>query len=78
MKRKQDNLLRAREELLQEIEEIKLSLETVHSNFENTCDPDLVDSCIYEMNAIQHKYKYLLRQMREIDTLDNAQRCVAK
>lgn len=69
MKKKKDNLLLAREELLNEIEEIKLSLETAHSNFENACDPDLVDSCIYEMNAIQYKYKYLLKQMRKIETL---------
>ncbi len=56
-----------KQELLQEIEEIKLSLATAHSNFENVCDPDLVDSCIYEMNAIQYKYKYLLRQVRNME-----------
>ena len=67
MKKKEDNLLLAKEELLSEIEEIKLSLEIAHSNFENVCDPDLVDSCIYEMNAIQYKYKYLLRQIRAIE-----------
>lgn len=68
VKQKKDNLLLAREELLSEIENIKLSLETVHSNFENASDPDLVDSCIYEMNAIQHRYKYLLRQVRALET----------
>lgn len=67
MKKKMDNLLLAREELLNEIEEIKLSLETAHSNFDNASDPDLVDSCIYEMNAIQYKYKYLLKQMRKME-----------
>lgn len=71
MKKNSDNLLLAREELLNEIEEIKRSLETVHSNFDNTCDPDLVDSCIYEMNAIQYKYKYLLKQMRKMESLTN-------
>lgn len=69
MKKKKDNLLCAKEELLREIEEIKLSLETAHSNFDNACDPDLVDSCIYEMNAIQYKYKYLLKQMRQMENL---------
>lgn len=67
MRKKMDNLLLAREELLNEIEEIKLSLETAHSNFDNASDPDLVDSCIYEMNAIQYKYKYLLKQMRKME-----------
>lgn len=69
MKKKSDNLILAREELLNEIEEIKRSLETAHSNFDNACDPDLVDSCIYEMNAIQYKYKYLLKQMRKMESL---------
>lgn len=67
MKKKMDNLFLARQELLNEIEEIKLSLETAHSNFDNASDPDLVDSCIYEMNAIQYKYKYLLKQMRKME-----------
>ena len=71
MKKKTDNLLLAREELLNEIEEIKLSLATAHSNFDNASDPDLVDSCIYDMNAIQYKYKYLLKQMRKMESLTN-------
>jgi predicted AlkP superfamily pyrophosphatase or phosphodiesterase len=69
MKKKSDNHLRTREELLNEIEAIKLSLETAHCRFDNAYDPDLVDSSIYEMNAIQHKYKYLLREMRKIENM---------
>lgn len=69
MKKKTDNLLLAREELLNEIEDIKRSLATAHSNFEYACDPDLVDSCIYEVNAIQHRYKYLLKEMRKVENL---------
>ncbi|MCM1244555.1 MAG: YaaL family protein [Roseburia sp.] len=71
MKKKTDNLLLAREELMSEIEEIKLLLEIAHSNFDNASDPDLVDSCIYEMNAIQYKYKYLLKQMRKMESLSS-------
>lgn len=69
MKKKTDNLLLTREELLHEIEDIKRSLATAHSNFEYACDPDLVDSCIYEVNAIQHRYKYLLKEMRKVENL---------
>lgn len=68
MKRKKEVCQREKEELLLEIEEIKRSLETAHSNFENASDPDLVDSCIYEMNAIQYRYKYLLRQIQLIES----------
>lgn len=65
---KKDPLYLAKKNLLREIEQVKLSLETAHCNFENASDPDLVDSCIYEMNAIQYKYKYLLKQMRQLES----------
>ncbi|MDR1700746.1 MAG: YaaL family protein [Lachnoclostridium sp.] len=54
-----------REQLMGEIREVRISLETAHSNFENASDPDLIDCYIYEMNAIHFRYKYLLRQVRE-------------
>lgn len=73
MKKKPDNLLLTREELLNEIEEIKQSLANAHSNFEYACDPDLVDSCIYEVNAIQYRYKYLLKEMRKVENLSKIQ-----
>ena len=38
------------------------------SNFENVCDPDLIDSYIYEINALSFRYKYLLRQVQSIQT----------
>lgn len=65
MRRKKDSLYQAKQELLHEIEEVKTSLAIAHSNFDNVNDPDLVDSCIYEMTAIQ--YKYLLRRMRQFE-----------
>ena len=63
MRRKKDSLYQAKQELLREIEEVAIA----HSNFDNVNDPDLVDSCIYEMTAIQYKYKYLLRRMRQFE-----------
>ena len=65
--RKKNPVIRAREYLIKEIEDLKQALETTNSNFENTCDPDLIDSYIYEMNAISFRYRYLLRQMREME-----------
>lgn len=54
--------------LINEINKTKVELETVYSNFENVVDPDLIDSCIYEMNAIQNRYKFLLKQAKAADT----------
>jgi len=50
--------------LLKEINEAKLALEAAYSQFEYVVDPDLIDSCIYNMNAIQNRYKYLLKQAK--------------
>ena len=64
---KKNPVTKAREDLIKEIEDLKQALETANSNFENVCDPDLIDSYIYEMNAISFRYRYLLRQMREME-----------
>ena len=53
--------------LLLELAKTKIELETAYSDFENVTDPDLIDSYIYEMNAISFRYRYLLRQMREME-----------
>ena len=65
-KKKKDSVYQIREQLKQEIETLQQSLETANSNFDNVSDPDLVDSYIYELNALSFRYKYLLRQMREL------------
>lgn len=65
MKHKKNPASQARTQLMQEIEALQQALETANSNFENVCDPDLIDSYIYEINALSVRYKYLLRQVQE-------------
>ena len=55
------------EALLSEIKKTKLALESAYSNFENVIDPDLIDCYIYEVNAIQKRYKILLKQAKEME-----------
>ena len=31
------------------------------------CDPDLIESYVFEINALQSRYTYLLRQVKELD-----------
>ncbi len=50
--------------LLAELARTKVALDTAYSNFENVVDPDLIDCSIYEVNAIQQRYKYLLKQLK--------------
>ncbi len=50
--------------LIKEINKTKHALDAAYSQFEYVVDPDLIDSCIYELNAIQNRYKYLLKQAK--------------
>jgi hypothetical protein len=61
-KKKQQN-----DALLNEIKRTKLALESAYSNFENVVDPDLIDCYIYEVNAVQKRYKYLLKQAKQLE-----------
>jgi len=54
--------------LINEINKTKIALEAAYSNFENVVDPDLIDSCIYEMNAVQNRYHFLLKQAKAADS----------
>ena len=59
--------------LISEINKTKIALEAAYSNFENVVDPDLIDSCIYEMNAVQNRYKFLLKQAKAANITVNSQ-----
>ena len=59
-------------ELLCEIEMVKQGLNLVTSRFEFQDDPDLVESCIYEMQALTARYRYLLREARRIGLKNSA------
>ncbi|MBQ4529437.1 MAG: YaaL family protein [Lachnospiraceae bacterium] len=45
----------------------KSALDTAYSNFENVVNPDLIDCYIYEVNAVQKRYKFLLELAREME-----------
>lgn len=51
-----------------EIKRTQLALETAYSNFDNVLEPELIDSFIYEVNAIQQRYQYLIQQVKELDS----------
>ncbi|MDF2842861.1 MAG: hypothetical protein K0R00_1287 [Herbinix sp.] len=54
--------------IINEINKTKIAMEAAYSNFQNVVDPDLIDSCIYELNAVQNRYKFLLKLAKESDT----------
>ena len=67
MRKTKKNSSREQESLLYEIKKTKLALEIANSNFDNSLDPDLIDSYIFEVNAVQKRYKFLLRQLKNLE-----------
>ena len=39
-------------------------MDTAYANFQNVMDPDLIDCYIYESNAAQKRYHFLLKQLK--------------
>lgn len=60
-----------RKALLEDIEKIRRAHATTLAQLESTTDPDLIDSYIYELNAVQGRYKFLLKRAKE-QNLTNA------
>ena len=54
-----------RRELLKNINQTQRDLESAYSNFQNVLEPELIDCYIYQVNAIQMKHQYLIRQLKE-------------
>lgn len=53
--------------ILADIERTKKALDNAYDNFQNVVDPDLIDSYIYEVKAVQQKYSYLLKQAKLLE-----------
>lgn len=74
MFRKQKTSLELHHELLlEEIQKTKLALDSAYSNFENVVDPDLIDCYIYEVNAFQRRYVFLLKQAEKLKSMTQPQ-----
>ena len=46
------------------IEHTRHAIETARNHFEQEVDPTLIDCCIYEWNAAQLRYQFLLRKFK--------------
>ena len=56
-----------RRQLLEDLTMTKNALETAYANFEAVVDPDLIDCSIYELKAVQMRYRFLLKQAELLD-----------
>lgn len=51
--------------LIREMADVKMRLESCLSNYDALLDDDLIDASIYEMEALQAKYRYLLKRAKD-------------
>lgn len=51
-------------ELKHQIEASKLAIFSAQNQFEQVIDPTLIDCYIYELNAAQLRYQFLLRNLK--------------
>ena len=52
------------------IEKTRQALDDAYAGFDNALDVDLIDSYIYEVNAIQMRYKFLLCRLKSYETAE--------
>lgn len=65
------------QKLLNEIREVCRKIETAYENFGYEQDDDLVESTIYEIEALKARYRYLLRlaKNQNITSEANIEKC---
>ena len=57
MTRKEEKILKAEyNRRLNEVNDIRLQLRRAYAAFDNTTDCDMMDACIYEINALKSRY----------------------
>ncbi len=45
--------------LMEDIERTRIALDNAYAGFDNATDPDMIDSYIYEINALLKRYSHL-------------------
>ena len=51
-------------ELKKQIEASKMAMHSAQNRFEHVVDPALIDCYIYELNAAQLRYQFLLKSLK--------------
>lgn len=56
-----------RRSLMEGVAQTRVLLNQAYAQFNLHSDPDLVESCVYEINALRSRYSYLVRQVKRLD-----------
>ena len=53
------------QELFNELSDLRGALAAAYMRFDAAIEPELVDACVYEINAAQSRYNYQMRLIKE-------------
>jgi len=56
-----------RRELLASLARTRTLINQAYGSFNNASDGDLIESYVFEINALQARYNYLLRRVKELE-----------
>ena len=56
-----------RRQLMEGMAQTREELSRAYAQFNSHSDPDLVDSCVFTINALRSRYSYFIRQMKLLD-----------
>lgn len=54
-------------QLLQTLAQTRVLINQAYSGFNTAHDPELIESFVFEINALQCRYSYLLRRIKELE-----------
>ena len=66
-KRRRALLRMERQQLIAEIARTKTHIDSARNHCEQEVDPTLIDCYIYELNAAQLRYQFLLRRFKTLE-----------
>ena len=56
-------------ELLAQLDDVQLRLKSAQCRFDNALDEELVDAAVYELDALESRYAYLLRRAKQLGVI---------
>ena len=58
-----------RRELMQSLSHTRTLINQAYGGFNSASDSDLIESYVFEINALQARYNYLLRRVKELESV---------
>ena len=67
LRRRESEREGTRRVLLEGLSQTRALIAQAYQGFNDACDPDLIESYVFVINALQSRYTYLLRQVKELE-----------